>query len=227
MILSNGVDDQSVLNAENLKVKMGEFRNPFCDKVSAILYDNCCDGWHMILEETHDKLCDIDPDYQIVRVRKVLGDLEYVFRSTRESLYPAMHNIVKAAQKQCQTTCEYCGGSSDVFKREYRNEWTVLCKHCWNDYAFRRYEDEQINKSLTITYIHDTDGTRTQCLHIPTTRKFIFDVNYLRSLSPGLLYNLLYGYGYKTVSESLIEAIYANCPDVNSPKDVTVVFSYI
>lgn len=80
--------------------------------------------------------------------------------------------------------------------------------------------------TLTITYIHNNDGMRTQVLHIPEVRKFLFDVKYLRSLSPGLLYNLLYGYGYKSVSESLIEAIYANCPDVDSQKDVTVVFSY-
>jgi hypothetical protein len=68
---------------------------------------------------------------------------------------------------------------------------------------------------------------RTQFLHIPERRKFLIDVKYLRSISPGLLYSMMHGFGYKTVSESLIEAIYGNCPDVDSQEDVTVVFSYI
>jgi hypothetical protein len=226
-ILSNGVGDQFASNVENLKNSFCDFENAFSEKVSAILYDDCGSGWHPILEETHLELYKIDPDYILISVSKRWGELEYVFRSTRESLYPAMNNIVSAAQKQCQETCESCGGIDDVYKREYRGEWTVYCKYCWNDYSFRRYEDEQINKSLTISYIHDTDGTRTQCLHIPQVRKFIFDVNYLQSVSPEFLYSLISGFGYKTVSESLIEAIYANCPDVDSQEDVTVVFSYI
>ena len=136
---SNGVDDQFASNVENLKNSFCDFQNAFSDSVSAILYGGCGSGWHPILEETHIELYKIDPDYKLISVAQHDGELQYIFSTPRKDLYPAMHTIVTAAHKQCSETCEYCGNDNDVYKREDSNEWTVLCKGCWNDYSFGRY----------------------------------------------------------------------------------------
>jgi hypothetical protein len=74
----------------------------------------CHEGWNLIIEDTHNKLSYIDPNYTILQIKEKFGGLRYYFSTLfdYESLEKKiMDDIVSCAETQASYTCELCGAN--------------------------------------------------------------------------------------------------------------------
>ena len=76
-------------------------------------YISCSEGWDWILTELDLKLSSICPDYEVLQVKEKFGTLRFYYNSNAEGkiLNEIVEDIVNAATRESETTCEYCGKS--------------------------------------------------------------------------------------------------------------------
>jgi hypothetical protein len=106
----------------------------------------CGDGWKNIVDETHEKLKYIDPDYKVFQIKEKFGGLRYYFDSSLEYgsiAHKIMHDVVMAAEHEASRTCEICGTNKSKAEVETRidNYWYyTYCKECSDKEIERRNE---------------------------------------------------------------------------------------
>jgi|DEB19_MinimDraft_3_1074340.scaffolds.fasta_scaffold07083_3 hypothetical protein len=80
--------------------------------MSAKLPLECRQGWHAIIEECHQKLLQIDPNYKILQIKEKFGGLRYYFapsESLDKSLVDEMQKIAYSYEDRSWKVCEICG----------------------------------------------------------------------------------------------------------------------
>ena len=70
-------------------------------------YIECESGWYDLIEELHNKLLTIDPNYRIDQIKEKFGLLRYYF--TTENSYDEMNKIVDEYEAYSGQVCEFCG----------------------------------------------------------------------------------------------------------------------
>lgn len=84
-------------------------------------------GWYpLIIDLDLDReLSAIDPDYQLVQVKEKFGGLRYYVEIAPDRSRPGFNDLIRAAERQSERTCEECGteGASS-----HRGSWArTLC----------------------------------------------------------------------------------------------------
>jgi len=109
----------------------------------------CHEGWKSIIEDTHNKLVYIDPNYTILQIKEKFGGLRYYFSTLLD--YESverniMDDIVRAAEIKASYTCERCGANNLSDKVEIRshNYWYFgYCESCANKTSWGTKQTEE------------------------------------------------------------------------------------
>ena len=101
----------------------------------------CHEGWKSIIDDTHNKLKYIDPDYKVAQIKEKFGGLRYYYDHSFESYddirREIMDDIVRAAEDEASRTCELCGAnkSSDKVEIRVHKYWYFgYCQSCADKY---------------------------------------------------------------------------------------------
>lgn len=97
-------------------------------------YFECNKGWYYILEkffekfEKLDKIINLPKDFKIVQIKEKFGSLLIYTNFFHEEV----DKIIKEAEKESQTVCEFCGIKNEFVKNVSRNAWfkTVCDGEC-------------------------------------------------------------------------------------------------
>lgn len=82
-------------------------------------------GWRSILEDLHQELMGIDPNYQTAQVKEKFGGLRVYLLSEKND---AVLLAVGKALNKSLTTCENCGEPGSL---QIENYWVkTLCSSC-------------------------------------------------------------------------------------------------
>lgn len=65
-------------------------------------------GWWPLIQEVHEKLLAIDPNYKVDQVKEKFGGLRYYWSSDLD-MYDQFNAIVGEAEERSTTICETCG----------------------------------------------------------------------------------------------------------------------
>lgn len=112
----------------------------------------CGEGWHKIIQETHNKLKYIDPDYKIAQIKEKFGGLRYYFDPSFDYgsiQVDIMDDIVRAAEYEASITCELCGAygwGTEVEVRVDRGLYYGYCKECSD--KFIKDRNERFNNEI-------------------------------------------------------------------------------
>lgn len=90
---------------------------------------SCSAGWYPIIVELDRQLAAIDPDYELHQVKEKFGTLRYYYRTEVEGARERMNALIRAAEDQCERTCEQCG-QPGVRHTNGRGWIMTLCPNC-------------------------------------------------------------------------------------------------
>lgn len=91
------------------------------------------EGWFPIVEELHNVLVRIDPDYRVDQVKEKFGGLRYYFTPsfkpiTDPSKYATMRYLVEYAEALAARTCDRCSRPSSL--RDLGGWAVTRCDDC-------------------------------------------------------------------------------------------------
>ena len=105
----------------------------------------CHEGWKSIIDDTHNKLKYIDPDYKVAQIKEKFGGLRYYYDHSFESYddirREIMDDIVRTAEDEASRTCELCGAnkSSDKVEIRVHKYWYFgYCQSCADKHIAER-----------------------------------------------------------------------------------------
>lgn len=83
-------------------------------------------GWLPLLEDLHENLVVIDPDYKILQIKEKFGGLRYYAQCTKpcsEQFFALIHD----AESQSYKICETCGAKTGRLARSERGWVKTVC----------------------------------------------------------------------------------------------------
>lgn len=81
---------------------------------------DCEDGWLQLLENLHNEIVKIDPDYRIYQVKEKLGGLRFYHTSKDKFLDGKISKVVSEYEKMSFHICEKTGSPGVLMKK---NGW--------------------------------------------------------------------------------------------------------
>lgn len=97
-------------------------------------------GWWPLIDNLHNKLYYIDPDYQITQIKEKFGTLRYYYFTEIENPNARliMKDLVLLHEKSSENLCEQCGGPAEL--KNIGNWLVTRCDNCmdkmenWHEY---------------------------------------------------------------------------------------------
>lgn len=88
-------------------------------------------GWAKIIDETHEKLKYLSPNYQIIQIKEKFGGLRYYFthNSKDKIVWDLMNDVVYHSERKSLNLCEQCGARGETHK--VKNWIYTLCNECF------------------------------------------------------------------------------------------------
>ena len=88
-------------------------------------------GWHSLLDQLHQELTILDPDYKTVQVKEKFAGLRvYVDVSDASKLNP-VYEVIHKYEKLSYGICENCGNPGEVTNSVWRKTFCPACTHSW------------------------------------------------------------------------------------------------
>lgn len=82
-------------------------------------------SWTPIIEEIHNKLLKLDPDYSTVQIKEKFGGLRFYFHTENYDKAEEMHDFVNQKETESYKICIHCGDPQTKFRGCY----SVCDKH--------------------------------------------------------------------------------------------------
>lgn len=98
------------MNAEELENILGE-RGAFDVGFPA--------SWAGIIEQIHNKLLNLDPNYRTVQIKEKFGGLRFYFATDNIENAQEMHDFVNEKEAESYKICIYCGKPSTQYSGFY------------------------------------------------------------------------------------------------------------
>lgn len=73
-------------------------------------------GWWPIIEEAHNQIVGLYPDYKVLQIKQKFGGLRYYCSVDGDE---DVRRIIRAAELLCEKTCEICGKLGSLQKDGY------------------------------------------------------------------------------------------------------------
>lgn len=92
--------------------------------------ENVGEGWRSIIEQLHNDLVKLDPEYTVDQIKEKFGGLRYyaTSHSANASVSNQFHDLIDAAERKSLSTCEFCGQPG---KQTPPPRWIkTLCGEC-------------------------------------------------------------------------------------------------
>ena len=74
-------------------------------------------GWYRLIVDLDRELAAIDPDYQLAQVKEKFGGLRYYVEFESDRPRPGFDDLIRAAERRSERTCEQCGGGGGLTRR--------------------------------------------------------------------------------------------------------------
>lgn len=101
-------------------------QKPLITKLDPIWKAGIGPGWHSLLEELHEKLLEVDPDYEIGQVKEKFGGLRFYMESSSDEA----RDINADYEAKSFRVCEECGREGQLHRRPPHGFVQTLCKTC-------------------------------------------------------------------------------------------------
>lgn len=101
-------------------------QKPLITKLDAHWKGDVGPGWHALLDELHEKILAVDPDYKIVQVKEKFGGLRFYTESTN----PKTHDLEIEYETKSYEICEECGREGRLHRRVPGGWVRTLCSDC-------------------------------------------------------------------------------------------------
>jgi hypothetical protein len=109
---------------------------PYCDKRwHFTMTVSCPEGWVNIVLDTHAKLVEIAPDYNLLQIKEKFGGLRYYASADglSDDARAQFQEIINLAEAESYKTCETCGTTENTSTKPLGDGyyWTLtLCDFC-------------------------------------------------------------------------------------------------
>lgn len=77
----------------------------------------CDDGWLNLINDCHEKLFSIDPNYTIFQIKQKFGTLRYYAEPSQEKFIPAFRAIISEHERLSVQICEVSGAKGVLMKK--------------------------------------------------------------------------------------------------------------
>jgi len=93
---------------------------PILDKIDPTFGRSidCDAGWWPLIEELHEEISEIDPDYRIYQVKQKLGGLRFYFSASNPLLSSTVQQVVDRYEKLSFTICEKTGKEGQLMNKD-------------------------------------------------------------------------------------------------------------
>lgn len=78
---------------------------------------DCDAGWWPLIEEMHQEISEIDPDYRIYQVKQKFGGLRFYYASSNPLLSATIRQVVDKYEQLSFTICEKTGKAGQLMKK--------------------------------------------------------------------------------------------------------------
>lgn len=102
-------------------------QKPLITKLDPIWKADVGPGWHALIDELHEKLLEVDPDYKIHQVKEKFGGLRYYISSSAGS---RAFDIEQEYEAKSLHICEKCGKKGKPHYRPPSGWVQTLCTAC-------------------------------------------------------------------------------------------------
>ena len=86
-------------------------------------------GWHDLVKNTHERIIQVDPEYQIRQIKEKFGNLRYYYEASRSHAIPEIDKIIRTAEVVSSVICQDCGTVGGKM-RVIRHWYQTLCDAC-------------------------------------------------------------------------------------------------
>lgn len=95
------------------------------------IYSGVGEGWWPLIQNLHDNIVEIDPDYKLDQVKEKFGGLRYYITTSsdvEDYKIRLIDQLISVAEHQSYKTCETCGQLGKLRKDNY---WVYTsCNEC-------------------------------------------------------------------------------------------------
>jgi ribosomal protein L37AE/L43A len=102
-------------------------QRPLLTKLDQHWKDDIGPGWHALLDELHEKLLEVDPDYKIEQVKEKFGGLRYYISTHVGS---KAFDIEAEYEARSFHICEECGQEGRLHRRPSHGWIQTVCDAC-------------------------------------------------------------------------------------------------
>lgn len=91
---------------------------------------DCGPGWFPLIQELHENLFELDPNYLVLQVKEKFGGLRYYISTTLadKASNDRIWGLIADAERKSQTICEMCG-KPGIWRNDLHRIRT-LCNRC-------------------------------------------------------------------------------------------------
>lgn len=74
-------------------------------------------GWYRLIVDLDRELAAIDPGFQLIQIKEKFGGLRYFVEFEPDRPRPGFDELIRAAERRSERTCEQCGGDGGLTRR--------------------------------------------------------------------------------------------------------------
>lgn len=119
-------------------------------------------GWSKIIEETHNKLLEIDPDFSYAQVKEKFGCLRIYADPSKDlgkELNNKFFNICWDAEQESSKLCEDCGSEDNVETKSTRYWIRTLCPICRLK-EFEHFKKQEAEARIAYPFLYEKSSDK-------------------------------------------------------------------
>ena len=88
-------------------------------------------GWHSLLDQLHQELIILDPDYKTAQVKEKFAGLRVYVDVSDPGKLNAVYDVIHKYEKLSAGICENCGNPGEITNTVWRKTFCPSCTRSW------------------------------------------------------------------------------------------------